>query len=167
MKLLKPTWVNHNGECAQESPEAEPEVGLGSGLGLGSHKGPASLAPDARCRVPELRNRQERTLSSALGSRRSRARALGWRRRSLSSLQALVRAPRRPPVVREGAEARLPQQAWTPVKFSHPFAPPRMCSDGSGCETQAVSPLWPFSVWGEDLESVGGTVNAFAEVRSW
>lgn len=47
MKLLKPTWVNHNGECAQGSRKAEPGVESGSGVGSEPRAGPARLAPDA------------------------------------------------------------------------------------------------------------------------
>lgn len=107
MKLLKPTWVNHNGECVLGSQEGEPEVGSEPGLGLGSHIGPARFAP-ARCQVPVLRNRQGRTLSSAPRSRHSQARALRGRPRNLSSPRALMRAPRCPlHAVHEGAEAQL------------------------------------------------------------
>lgn len=51
MKLLKPTWVNHNGECAQGSREAEPAVGSGSGVESGRAQIlPASpLTPGPRC----------------------------------------------------------------------------------------------------------------------
>lgn len=78
MKLLKPTWVNHNGECAPGSRKAESGVEAGSGAGSEPRAGPALLAPDApgaRCPVPKLQGRRARTLSSARGSRRARARA--------------------------------------------------------------------------------------------
>jgi hypothetical protein len=48
MKLLKPTWVNHNGECAQRSREVEPRVRSASAVRLGSRLGPA-WSPGARC----------------------------------------------------------------------------------------------------------------------
>ena len=52
MKLLKPTWVNHNGECARGSRGAEPGDGPLSGARWEPHAGlPASL----RCRVPGAR----------------------------------------------------------------------------------------------------------------
>lgn len=47
MKLLKPTWVNHNGECAQVSRKVEPGVESESGVGSEPRAGPARLAPDA------------------------------------------------------------------------------------------------------------------------
>lgn len=52
MKLLKPTWVNHNGECARGSRETEP----GDGPWCGARWEPrAGLPASLRRRVPGAR----------------------------------------------------------------------------------------------------------------
>lgn len=120
MKLLKPTWVNHNGECTQESWAAEPA----SGWGLRFACGGAEVLPALsrrRCRVLELQNGQEQTLSPSPGHRRARARASGWLQRSPPSPQAMALSP--PPTLSLGCLApvsRLGHRPGAATRLHHP-----------------------------------------------